>query len=119
MMCGADLIGVCTETMLRGFDFLPKWLKQMQEFMDRHGHKSYRDFRDLATNKITSADKLTLHEGYAEVDLSKCNGCGLCEKIGHCNAIEIIDRKSRITKEKCLACSTCVDVCPQGAIRMV
>jgi len=118
IMCGADLIGVCTETMLRGFDFLPKWLKQMQEFMDRHGYKSYRDFRDLALQKITSADKLALHGGYAEVDLAKCNGCGLCEKIGHCNAIEIVERKCRITVAKCLACSTCMDICPQGAITM-
>lgn len=118
IMCGADLIGVCTETMLRGFDFLPKWLKQLGEFMDRHGFKSYRDFRDLALQKITSADKLTLHGGYAEVDLEKCNGCGLCEKVGHCNAIEIVARKSRITIAKCLACSTCVDICPRGAISM-
>ena len=118
IMCGADLIGVCTETMLHGFDFLPKWLKQMQEFMDRHGFKSYRDFRDLATNKVTSADKLTLHEGYAKVDSSKCNGCGLCEKIGHCNAISVVNRKSQISREKCLACSTCVDLCPNGAITM-
>ncbi|MDO9541990.1 MAG: 4Fe-4S binding protein [Kiritimatiellia bacterium] len=118
IMCGADLIGVCTETMLHGFDFLPKWLKQLREFMDRHGHKNYRDFRDAAVPKFTSADKLTLHEGYAEVDLVKCNGCGLCEKIGHCNAITVIDRKSRINREKCLACSTCVDICPKGAITM-
>lgn len=119
IMCGADMLGVCTETMLRGFDFLPKWLKQMGEFMDQHGYKSYRDFRDAAVCKITSADKLTLHGGYAEVDLAKCNGCGLCEKIGHCNAITVVDRKSRINRDKCLACSTCVDVCPRGAIRMV
>lgn len=118
MLCGADLVGVCTETMLRGFDFLPQWLKQMRAFMDRHGYKSYRDFRDLAARKITSADKLTLAGGYAEVAAAKCNGCALCERIGHCNAIEIIDRKSRITKEKCLGCSTCVDICPQGAISM-
>ena len=119
IMCGADLIGVCTETMLHGFDFLPKWLKQMQEFMDRRGFKTYRDFRDLAVGKITSADKLTLHGGYAEVDLAKCTGCGLCAAIGHCNAITIVDKKSRIDRKKCLACSTCVDVCPTGAMRMV
>ena len=119
IMCGADLIGVCTETMLRGFDFLPKWIKQMEEFMDRHGFKSYLDLRDAAIPKLTSADKLTLHDGYAEVDLSKCNGCGLCEKIGHCNAISIINKKSKIDREKCLACSTCVDICPKGAISMV
>lgn len=119
IMCGADLIGVCTETMLKGFDFLPKWLKQMQEFMKRHGFKNYRDFRDTAVPKFASADKLTLHEGYAEVDPVKCNGCGFCEKIGHCNAITIANRKSRVAREKCQACSTCVDVCPKGAIRMV
>jgi len=119
IMCGADLIGVCTETMLRGFDFLPKWLKQMGDFMDRHGYRSYRDFRDLAAGKITSADKLTLHGGYAEVDLAKCTGCGLCAAVGHCNAITVADKKSRIDRKKCLACSTCVDVCPTGAIRMV
>lgn len=119
IMCGSDLIGVCTETMLRGFDFLPKWIRQIEEFMDRHGYKSYRDFRDAAVGKFTSADKLTLHGGYAEVDLAKCNGCGLCEKVGHCNAIAVVDKKSRIDREKCLACSTCVDICPKGAISMV
>ncbi|MFA7160764.1 MAG: 4Fe-4S binding protein, partial [Kiritimatiellia bacterium] len=90
-----------------------------EEFMDRHGYKSYRDFRDAAVGKFTSADKLTLHGGYAEVDLATCNGCGLCEKVGHCNAIAVVDKKSRIDREKCLACSTCVDICPKGAISMV
>lgn len=119
MLCGADLIGVCTETMLKGFDFLPRWLKDMSNFMDRHGYANYRDFRDLAVGKITSADKLTLHGGYAEVDMAKCTGCGLCAAIGHCNAITIVDHKSCIDRQKCLACSTCVDVCPARAIHMV
>ncbi len=119
IMCGADLIGVCTETMLRGFDFLPRWLKGLGEFMDRHGYKTCRDFRDLAAGKITSADKLTLHGGYAQVDLEKCTGCGLCAAIGHCNAVMIVDKKSCIDRQKCMACSTCVDICPAAAISMV
>ena len=118
MMCGADMIGICTETMLKGFDFLPRWLKNMQEFMDRHQHKSYLDFRDTAASEITSADKLILHQGYAEADEAKCTGCGLCEAIGHCNAITIRDKKCKIDQKLCLACSTCVDVCPAGAITM-
>lgn len=119
IMCGADLIGVCTETMLKGFDFLPRWLKGMSEFLDRHAYQSYRDFRDLEVGRITSADKLALHRGYAEVDFDKCNGCGLCEAVGHCNAITIVDKKSHVDREKCTACSTCVDVCPVAAIHMV
>ncbi len=119
MMCGADLIGVCTETMLKGFDFLPRWLKGLSDFMDRHGYESCRNFRDLAAGKITSADKLTLHGGYAEVDIARCTGCGLCAAVGHCNAITMVDQKSSIDRKKCLACSTCVDVCPASAIHMV
>ena len=52
------------------------------------------------------------------MDQERCTGCGLCEKVGHCNAIKIVNRKSVIDREKCLACSTCVDVCPVGAIAM-
>ena len=118
IMCGADLVGVCTETMLHGFDFLPKWLKSIREFMARNGYAAVRDFRDLAVERLASADRLTLHGGYAEVDLEKCNGCGLCEGVGHCRAISIVDKKSRIDRAECLACSTCVDVCPRGAISM-
>ena len=110
---------ICTETMLRGFDFLPKWIKEIEDFMRRHKYSSYRDFRDLAANSLVSADKLTIHDGYAEVDPEKCTGCGLCEKIGHCNAIVMQNGKSVIDKNKCLACSTCVDICPVGAIKMI
>ncbi|MBI2438844.1 MAG: 4Fe-4S binding protein, partial [Lentisphaerae bacterium] len=30
-----------------------------------------------------------------------------------------VDKKSRIDREKCSACSTCVEVCPVAAIHMV
>ncbi len=118
ILCGADLVGVCTETMLRGFEFLPRWLKALGEYLDRHGHATVRAARDRAVPRITSADKLTLHGGYAEVEAGRCTGCGACAAIGHCNAITIVDRKSRVDRARCLACSTCVDVCPVKAIRM-
>lgn len=118
MMVGADLIGICTETMIHGFDFLPRWLKGIQEFMTQQHYATTRDFRDLAAKRVTSADKLTLHNGYAEVDEALCTGCGLCENVGHCNAITIKNKKSCIDRERCWACSTCVDLCPVGALKM-
>ncbi len=118
MLCGADLVGVCTETMLKGFDFLPRWLRDLGAYLGRHGHASCRALRDGAVPRLTSADKLTLHGGYAEVDPARCTGCGLCAAIGHCNAITIADRQCRIDRAACLACSTCVDLCPAGALRM-
>ena len=89
--------------------------------------KTIRDFRDILLGNIASAQDLTIHKGYAEVDAAKCIACGRCLMIGHCEAIRAgngsdpgkpASGKVHIEIEKCLACSTCVDVCPQRAISM-
>jgi dihydroorotate dehydrogenase/NAD-dependent dihydropyrimidine dehydrogenase PreA subunit len=119
MMCGADMIGICTEVMLKGFDFLSGLLRNIEKFMDRHGYKSYRDFRDLAVEAITPADKLTLGQGYAKVEPELCDGCGRCERIGHCYAITLEDQKAIIDPRQCTGCSTCQNVCHANAISFV
>lgn len=119
MMCGADMIGICTEVMLHGFGFLPGLLKNINKFMDMHGYKSYRDFRDLAVEAITPADKLTLKEAYAQVDPELCDGCGCCERIGHCYAITLEDQKAIVNPRQCTGCSTCQNVCHVNAISFV
>ncbi len=119
MMCGADMIGICTEVMLHGFGFLSGLLKNIDKFMDRHGYKSYRDFRDLAVEAITPADKLTLKQAYAQVDPELCDGCGCCERIGHCYAITLQDQKAVVDPCQCTGCSTCQDVCHANAISFV
>lgn len=119
MMCGADMIGICTEVMLQGFDFLSGLLKNIEKFMDRHAYKSYRDFRDLAVEAITPADKLTLGQGYAKVEPELCDGCGRCERIGHCYAITMEDQKAIVDPHQCTGCSTCQNVCHANAISFV
>ena len=119
MMCGADMIGICTEVMLHGFGFLSGLLKNIEKFMVRHGYHSYRDFRDLVVEAITPADKLTLKEAYAQVEPELCDGCGRCERIGHCYAITLEDQKAIVDPRLCTGCSTCQDVCHAGAISFV
>ena len=119
MMCGADTIGVCTETMLRGFGFLEKWMKAMKEYMKKMDFKTIREIRDLLIPEIASAADLTLWPGYALVDREKCSGCGLCVDIGHCNAIIMTDAIASIDPKLCNGCSTCIDICPKQSISMV
>ncbi|RPJ09135.1 MAG: hypothetical protein EHM36_04620 [Deltaproteobacteria bacterium] len=119
ILCGADGIGVCTETMLSGFAFLEKWMKSLKEYMEKMGFQTIRDFRDLLIREIKPASDLTVWAGYAEVDPEKCSSCGLCVEIGHCNAIIMTDEAASIDSESCQGCSTCIDLCPKGAIRMV
>ena len=119
MMCGADMIGICTEVMLNGFAFLPALLKNIEKFMARHGYRSYRDFRDLTVEAVTPADNLTITQAYAQVEPELCDGCGRCERIGHCYAIILKDEKAVVDPRLCTGCSTCQDVCHAGAISFV
>ena len=119
IMCGADIIGICTATMLRGFDILPGIIKNIKKFMAQHGYRSYRDFRDKLVEAITPADKLTPTAAYGQVDPKICTGCGRCVRIGHCYAITLTDNKAVIVPGNCTGCSTCMDVCPVDAISFV
>ncbi len=119
IMVGADAVWVCTETMLRGFDWLPKLLVELETYMRRMEYRSIRDFRDLLHRNIVSADELNVHKGHAQIDPEKCTSCGLCWKIGHCAAIIHPDGITRVDPHHCMGCSTCVDICPRSAVSMV
>ncbi|MEG1973078.1 MAG: EFR1 family ferrodoxin [Oscillospiraceae bacterium] len=47
---------------------------------------------------------------------SKCNGCGLCEKICPTHTINIVDGKPTWGKD-CCRCLGCINRCPQKAIQ--
>lgn len=119
MMCGADTIGVCTETMLRGFGFLEQWMQALVDYMQKMGFQTARDMRDLLLPELKSAAELTLWGGYAQVDVAKCSGCGDCVEIGHCDAITMIDGVAFVDPTLCKGCSTCIDICPKQSIRML
>ncbi len=119
MMCGADSIGVCTQTMLSGFTFLEKWMKSLKDYMKKMGFQQARDFRDLLLDEIKPASDLTVWAGYAQVDPERCSSCGLCVDIGHCNAIVMTESGASIDSELCKGCSTCIDICAKKAITVV
>jgi len=66
-MCGADLIGICSETLIRGFGFIEGLIADLKHYMDDHGYKSTRDMRDLIVPEVKTAPDLTLYQGYARI----------------------------------------------------
>ena len=67
-MCGADLIGLCTVTLTKGFGFMPKFIHDVKAYMAAKGYGGFGEMRDLAVTAMRSAPELTLFEGVADVD---------------------------------------------------
>ena len=55
-----------------------------------------------------------------EIDLSKCDNCGLC--LDFC-PVKVFSKQDGVIKptkaEACYACDTCIDLCSRNAIRLV
>ena len=116
MMWGATVISICTSIMWYGFEIVERILKGLEKFMDKKGYKSPGDFVGCAVEYLTTSDRLVLHPARAVVDVEKCNGCGICMKPGHCEAVEMKNKKAVVDRGLCVGCGVCESLCPQDAI---
>ncbi len=53
-----------------------------------------------------------------KVDKEKCNGCESCVEDCPSEAIKVVNDKAQIDLETCVDCGVCVDTCPAEAISM-
>ncbi|MGQ9661670.1 MAG: FAD-dependent oxidoreductase [Kiritimatiellia bacterium] len=65
ILCGADLIGICTATLVYGFGFMPDFIRGFKQYMREKGYKHPREFRDILVQSIKSAPELTIYPGNA------------------------------------------------------
>lgn len=56
---------------------------------------------------------------YAELNLDKCIGCGVCVKRCQMEAIKIENKKANLDLGRCIGCGLCVTTCPTKALRLV
>ena len=71
--------------------------------------------------RLLSRQTLELEPTVAEVDVSKCRGCGRCVEICEFNAPHLEEGELGVTvaivnKATCKGCGTCVAWCPSGAM---
>lgn len=51
------------------------------------------------------------------IDLSRCTGCGLCERLCPTKAVQVVEEQAQIVRPgACSYCDRCETYCPTGAI---
>ena len=116
MLWGARLVTACTSLMWYGFEIIPQILRGMEKYMEEMGFTSYDDLVGRVLHTVRPASELEMIDDAPVVDPERCNGCGLCARPGHCQAIEMQAGLPVIDAEKCLGCSACVALCPRKAL---
>ena len=67
VLCGGNLLGVCAETLISGFDIVRPMIKGMKEYMDKHGYETIDDFCGKIVPELKTAPELTIYDGYAKI----------------------------------------------------
>lgn len=68
IMSGADLLGICAETLISGYGFIEDLIYDLKNYMEEHGYKTTREMRDLIVPLVKSAPELTLYKGFAQIE---------------------------------------------------
>ncbi len=73
--------------------------------------------KNLGMGCGSRAGKMEMHFGGKPViDSHTCIGCKNCIKVCGQSAIDIVERKAKISEAKCVGCGRCIGVCPVHAI---
>ncbi len=72
--------------------------------------------KNVAMGCVTKESKAGQHRANrAELDISKCSGCGECVDGCPFKALSIVDEKAVRDDEKCTGCNHCLSLCPEQA----
>jgi len=66
---GANLFGICTETIITGFDLVKPIIEGIKDFFEKTGHKSLEEIRGSIVHELQSAKTVTLTEGTSNARL--------------------------------------------------
>ncbi len=132
VMCGGNLVGVCAETLISGYDIVRPMIQGMHDYMQAHNYKSLDDFRSILVDEVKTANDVTLYAGYAKVkepNLSApCkSSCphhvpvqAYVQKIAkgeYKEAFDLITGKNALQNLCALVCThPCEDACIRGSI---
>ena len=118
-MLGARSVQSVTGLLYRGRNLIKRDIQFLTKYMSEQGYQSVDDFIGLGLEYVKPINRTDFMPGkvVAEVDPSKCNGCGLCAD--HiCLATHLEKGTAMVEDDKCLGCGMCVALCPVDAVTL-
>lgn len=67
VLCGGDLLGICAETLISGFDIVRPMIGELTDYMKAKGYEDLSQMRDIVVPQVRTATDLTLYDGYAKI----------------------------------------------------
>lgn len=117
IMLGATTVQVTTAVMWNGYKLINKIVKDLENWMDEKGYKSFDEIRGIALPHITSVEELAkLPPKFAKIDSDLCINCGKCREVCFYRAISEEDNTHVASKLLCDGCGACKIWCPTDAI---
>jgi len=119
LMSGATLVQFCSVVMLRGYAYLGKVVRGLDDFLNRKGYRSVQEIIGVAARAAMTYEEMeSLPKERARIIQEFCTQCKKCLRSCFYNAIETREKEVIIT-EACRGCGLCTCVCPvAGAIRL-
>lgn len=126
---GASAVQLCTTVMINGYGIVKRIISDLEKHMNAQGFKNVREMVGMAADQAYTLQDLKDHKRYANVDRTKCVGCGKCADRCPWNAIQIIDRKAVVKRKEpidyrdyslsgCVGCGLCTSLCPTSALNL-
>lgn len=67
ILCGGSLIGICSETLISGYDIVRPMIRGLKDYMDQHGYETLDQMRSKIVSEVKSASDVTLYDGFARI----------------------------------------------------
>lgn len=67
ILCGGNLLGVCAETLISGYDICRPMIAGLDKYMQEHGYTDLAQMRGLVVPEVRTATDVTIFAGYAKV----------------------------------------------------
>jgi dihydroorotate dehydrogenase subfamily 1 len=117
LMSGATLVQFCSVVMLKGYPYLGKLVRELDDFLNRKGYRSVQEIIGMAARAAMTYEEMeSLPREYARINPEFCTACKRCLRSCFYNAISV-EEKTVWINEACRGCGLCTCVCPvPGAI---